>query len=110
MPGPVLDVSTTAMCMHGAKLTHAPSQTRVLVNGSPALVVADVPTIAGCPFQLGNKPSPCVTAQWMAPATRVFANMQPVLVQSSQGTCKSPEQAPQGLAVIAAVQPRVKAM
>ena len=111
MPGPILDVSSALTCPHGAKVTHVASQPRVRVNGQFALVVADQATIAGCAFQLPPpKPSPCVTIQWTAPAGRVFASGQPVLVQSSVGLCKSPEQAPQGPAIVAAVQPRVTAM
>ena len=111
MPGPVLDVTSVMTCPHGGKVTNVPSQPRVLVNGQPALVLPDVGTVAGCAFTLpGGKPSPCVTVQWTAPATRVLASGQPVLVQSSVGLCKSPEQAPQGPAIISTVQPRVTAM
>ncbi len=108
MPGPVLDPTSVMTCPHGGKVSNVATQPRVFVMGKPVLVLADVGTVAACAFTLpGGKPSPCVTVQWTAPATRVRANGQPVLIQSSVGLCKSPEQAPQGPAVITATQPRV---
>ncbi|HVH98162.1 MAG TPA: hypothetical protein VM869_05620 [Enhygromyxa sp.] len=110
MPGPLFELNTPMQCPHGAKATHVPSQVRVLIGSAPALTVADVGMVAGCPFQLpGPKPSPCVTIQWTAPAVRVKLSGQPALLSSSVGLCKSPEQAPQG-PVIASPSPRVKGM
>lgn len=111
MPGNTLDLATVMTCPHGATVSHVPSQSRVLVNQQPVLVQSDQATIAGCPFTLpGGKPSPCTTIQWTAPAARVKIQGQPVLVQTSIGLCKSPEQAPQGPTLVTTVQPRVKAM
>ncbi len=111
MPAPILDTSSALLCPHSAKISHAPSQVRVLINKAPALTAPDIATIAGCPFQIpapsGTKPSPCVTVQWLSPAKRVFANHQPVLLQISNSLCKSPEQAPQGPVVPSVVQPKV---
>jgi hypothetical protein len=41
------------------------------------------------------------------PATRVFVNGQPVILQTSTGLCQSAEQIPQGPPTIVATQPRV---
>jgi hypothetical protein len=49
---------------------------------------------------------PCVTAQWVVGATRVFAGGQPVLLQDSQAVC-----APTGTPLTVVVtQVRVRGM
>jgi hypothetical protein len=111
MPGPVLHVNAGVTCTHAGPVTAVSSNTRVLVNGMPAVTIADTFTVAGCPFQVpapsGTKPQPCVRIQWTVPAARVQVNAQPVLVQTSTGVCLSVEQIPQGPPIVAAVQPRV---
>lgn len=110
MPGPLLTLATSMQCPHGAKATPVPSQSKVLIDKSAALVASDTGTVAGCPFTLpGPKPSPCVTVQWTAPAIKVLLAGQPALLASSVGLCKSPEQAPQG-PVVASPSPKVKGM
>jgi len=108
MPGPLFELNTAMQCPHGAKVSHVPSQVRVLINKGAALTVGDSGLVAGCPFALPNgKPSPCTAVQWTAPAVRIKLSGQPALLASSIGLCKSPEQAPQG-PVIASPSPRVK--
>ena len=108
MGSPVLDTNSVLLCPHGIPIQHPPSQVRVKIMGAPALVLADVGTIAGCPFTIPpSKPSPCVTTRWLLGAVRVRAGGQPLLLQSSTGLCKSPEQAPQGPPNPTVVQPRV---
>ena len=107
----LLNSSSVVTCPHGGQTTHTPTQTRVLVSGAPVLVQTDANVIAGCAFTLpGPKPSPCTAIQWTVSATRVFAGGQPVLLQSSVGLCKSPDQAPQGPPMINPVQARVQGM
>jgi hypothetical protein len=48
-----------------------------------------------------------VRVQWLVPATRVFVNGQPAILQTSAGLCLSAEQIPQGPPVVAVTQPRV---
>jgi uncharacterized Zn-binding protein involved in type VI secretion len=63
-------------------------------------------TVAGCPFTTSAGPMPCVTAQWVVGATRVFAGGQPVLLQDSQAVC-----APTGTPLTVVVtQVRVRGM
>ncbi|HSK33742.1 MAG TPA: hypothetical protein VK903_09675 [Propionicimonas sp.] len=113
MPGFLLHVGDTVQCTHAGPATLTTGNTRVLVNGTPALTATDLSTVAGCPFTLPNgKPQPCVTIRWVA-ATRVFVNGQPAVVQVTgpgQGTCQSPEQLPQGPPTISAVQTRANGM
>ena len=109
---PVLTAASVITCPHAAPVAHTPSQVRVTMSGAPALTLPDVSVITGCLFNIPSlpKPSPCVTIQWTVAATRVFAGGAPVLLQSSVGVCKSPEQAPQGPPIISVVQPRVQGM
>ena len=110
MPGFLLTVASGVQCTHLAPATAHTTNTRVVTNAGPVITVADLHTVTGCPFTVpGPKPQPCVTIRW-APATRVFVNGQPAVVQVTgpgQGVCQSAEQAPQGAPLITAVQPRV---
>ncbi|MBI1332581.1 MAG: hypothetical protein JST12_19395 [Armatimonadetes bacterium] len=104
MPGGIVTVASTIMCPHGGTVTDIPTSTRVLVAGTPPILLTDQGLVAGCPFNTGS-PSPCIKVQWMVGATRVLIEGRPPLVQSSTGLCIGP--APQGPPVIVAVQPRV---
>ena len=53
----------------------------------PAIVTLATPyVVAGCALASTSTP-PCVTAQWVAGATRVFAGGAPVITQTSQAVC-----------------------
>lgn len=110
MPGPLFHVGAQAMCPHAGQISTITSNTRVLVSGQPVATMADTFPIAGCPFQVpvgpGTKPQPCVLVQWLAPATRVTVNGQPVILQTSAGLCKSAEQIPQGPPTVTVNQTR----
>jgi hypothetical protein len=108
MPGALFHVGATAICPHGGQVTTIPTNTRVLVGGQPVAVVADTFPVAGCAFTVpGPKPQPCVLVKWLVPATRVFVNGQPVILQTSTGIAQSAEQIPQGPPTVVATQPRV---
>jgi uncharacterized Zn-binding protein involved in type VI secretion len=100
-------IGATAICPHGGQITVVSSNTRVLVSGMPVATIADTSLVAGCAFVLGTTPHPCVTVQWLTPATRVTVNGQPVLLQSSTGLCQSADQTPQGPPTIVSTQTRV---
>ena len=95
------------MCPHGGQATLFTSNTRVSVDGAPALLVSDIHPVAGCPFTVGPKYSPCVRIEWSAGAARVNIGGTPVLVQTSLGRCLNAEGAVQGVAVI--VNSQIKA-
>ena len=109
MPGPVFHVGASAICPHAGTVTTISTNTRVLVSGQPVATMTDSYVVAGCPFQVGTKPQPCVTVQWLVPAARVTVNGQPVITQTSTGLCFSVEQIPQGPPTVVATQPRVVA-
>lgn len=108
MPGPLVHVGAVAMCPHAGQMSIVSTNTRVFVSGQPVATMADQYLIAGCPFVLPNgTPSPCLTAKWLTPATRVLVNGQPAILQTSSGLCLSPAQAPQGPPNVVTTQPRV---
>ncbi len=88
MPGFLLHVSATVMCMHAGQAQPVASNPRVKVGGQPIVTQTNTYTVAGCtlpPPTIAN--GPCVTAQWVTAATRVRAGGAPVLLQDSQAVC-----------------------
>jgi hypothetical protein len=105
MPGFVVHLGASVICMHGGTALPASPFPRVLVSGQPVVTQASPYTVAGC--ALASVPSPpCVSAQWVVAATRVLAGGMPVLLQDSQAVC-----APTGTGLlILATQVRVLGM
>ncbi|KYC37271.1 hypothetical protein WA1_47510 [Scytonema hofmannii PCC 7110] len=88
MPGPLLHVGATILCSHAGQAQPTIPYPRVLVNGQPIVLQSTPYIVAGCtlpPPPAAN--GPCVTAQWVTGAMRVFANGVPVLLLSSQAIC-----------------------
>lgn len=75
------------LCTHGGTATPTAPNPRVLVGGQPAVTLATAYVIAGCPFNVGGSPLPCVTGQWLVAATRVFSSGQPLVLMDSQSLC-----------------------
>ena len=114
MPGYVLTISSSVMCMHGGSAILTTSNTKVMADNVPALLESDVHSVAGCPFQIpapsGTKPSPCIRIEWSGGSQQMQVNGVGVLMQSSIGKCYSPEGAMQGIAIIASTQVKVSAI
>ena len=87
MPGYLLHVGATVLCAHGGQAQPTTPFPRVTVGGQPVVTQPAPYTIAGCPFNVSGSPVPCVTAQWVVAATRVFAGSLPVVLQDSQAIC-----------------------
>jgi hypothetical protein len=87
MPGFLLHLGATVMCMHGGQALPVAPNPRVLVSGQPIVTMTAPYTVAGCAFVPPGGNGPCVTAQWVLGATRVLAGGVPVLLQSSQAVC-----------------------
>ena len=88
MPGPLLHVGATVLCSHGGQAQPTVPIPRVLVSGQPVVTLPGPWLVAGCalpPPPAAN--GPCITAQFITSATRVFANGQPVLLMDSQSIC-----------------------
>jgi hypothetical protein len=105
MPGYLLHVNATVLCLHAGQAQATVPNPRVKVGGQATVQQPNPWTIAGCPFTTGMTPMPCVTAQWVTAATRVRSGGMPLLLQDSQAVC-----APNGTGVnIVMTQVRVKA-
>ena len=87
MPGFLLHLGATVMCMHAGQAQPVVTNPRVRVSGQPTVTQASTYTIAGCPFVPPSGNGPCVTAQWVVAAVRVRSNGVPVLLQDSQAVC-----------------------
>jgi hypothetical protein len=88
MPGFLVHVNAQVTCSHAGQALPTAPVPRVLVMGQPVVTRACPYTVAGCtlpPPPAAN--GPCVTAQWITSATRVFAMGVPVLLQDSQSIC-----------------------
>ena len=95
------------MCSHAGQAQPTAPQPRVLVSGQPVTTLSAPYVVAGCalpPPPAAN--GPCITAQFVMGATRVFAEGVPILLLDSQAIC-----APTGTPLIVAVtQTRVTGM
>ena len=88
MPGFLLHQGATVLCAHAGQAQPTVPNPRVLVGGMPTVTIAAPYVVAGCtmpPPSAGN--GPCVTAQFVSSATRVFSNGQPLLLMDSQAVC-----------------------
>jgi hypothetical protein len=88
MPGFLLHVSATVLCLHGGQAQPAAPNPRVMVNGMPTVAVTAPYLVAGCtlpPPPAAN--GPCVTGQFITAATRITSNGQPLLLLDSQAIC-----------------------
>jgi len=90
MPGPILHLDATVLCMHGGQAFPTASSSRVFVSGMPITTITISYTVTGCPLE-----SPCVTAQWVVGAERVTSEGQPVVIMTGMATCV-PTGTPQG--------------
>jgi hypothetical protein len=104
MPGPILHLGATVLCMHAGPAQPLAPFPRVMLSGQPVVTQTSPYVIAGCALSAVPSP-PCVTAQWLTGALRVLAGGVPVVVQSSQAVC-----VPTGTGLLpVVVQPRVSA-
>jgi hypothetical protein len=99
-----LTIASQIMCPHGGQAILSNSNSKVRAGGAFVLLQADIHSVAGCPFMIGTKPSPCIKIEWSAGASKTKAASGKPLLQSSIGTCYSPENAPQGVAMIVNTQ------
>lgn len=106
----IVTTASVVQCPHQGVATLTTGNSSLTVDGNPALLESDVPTIAGCPFMIGPVNSPCVTIQWIEVATMLTVGGVGVVLESSVGLCLNPAGAPQGPAVINGADPEVDAI
>jgi hypothetical protein len=104
---PILTTTSTVMCPHGGQAQLLTTNTEMLIDGAPALLLTDVHPIVGCPFTPVAY-SPCVSIRWLTGATQTSVRNVPVLLQTSVGLCQNAAQVPQGPAVVVQVQQKAK--
>ncbi len=88
MPGFLLHIGATVLCMHAGQAQPASLNPRVMVSSQPVVTISSPYMVAGCtlpPPPAAN--GPCVTGQFVSSATRILAGGQPVLLQDSQAVC-----------------------
>jgi len=89
MPGTLLHLGATVMCMHAGQAVPVTTNPRVLVMGQPVATLASMYTVMGCtmppPAAGGN--GPCVTAQFVTSSLRLLAAGVPLLLLDSQSVC-----------------------
>ncbi|MEW5958003.1 MAG: hypothetical protein AB1801_09790 [Chloroflexota bacterium] len=104
MPGFLLHLGATVVCLHSGQAQPVTTNPRVKVGGQPVVTQPTSYTIAGCTLPPPAANGPCATAQWITAAMRVRAGGIPVLLQDSQAVC-----APTGTGlIITSTQTRVK--
>lgn len=86
MPGPLVHLGATVLCTHAGQATPLVVNPRVQVSGLPVVTLASPYVVAGCALTAVPLP-PCVSGQWVAGATRVFAAGVPVVLALSQSVC-----------------------
>ncbi len=106
MPGFLLSVISQVQCAHMGMAKPMTPNPRVTVSGQPTVLMTSPYQIAGCTFPPPpNGNGPCVTAMCTTGTVRVTSMGQPLLVQTSLGTC-----VPTGTPLLIIVtQPRVSA-
>ena len=87
MPGLLVHLGATVMCMHAAQAQPLVPNPSVRVSGQPIVTQTTPYSVAGCPFVPPAGNGPCVTAQWITGAVRVRAGGVPVVLQDSQAVC-----------------------
>jgi hypothetical protein len=103
MPGFLLHVSATVICMHAGQAQPTAPNPRVMVGGQPTVTMSAPYVVAGCALT-GTPNPPCATAQWVMAATRVLSGGQPLVLQDSQAVC-----VPTGTGLqVLVVQPRAR--
>ena len=104
MPGNLLTTGSQIMCPHGGQAMLTTGNAHVSAGAMNVLLETDVHVIAGCPFTIGPKYSPCVRVEWTAGASKATVDGVAVLIRTSIGKCIGAEGAPQGVATVVTTQ------
>jgi hypothetical protein len=109
MTTPILTQGTVATCPHSIPVTIAATGAKLMIAGTPAALMGDKGSIAGCPFTTPEpKPQPCVIAEFTKAAGKVMSAGKPVLLVNPSDLCKS-GQIPNGPVVWSTPQTKVLA-
>jgi hypothetical protein len=86
MPGPVLHVGASVLCMHGGQAQPTAPFPRVTVSGQPIVTLAAPYVVAACGLT-GTPNPPCATAQWVVGSTRALAGGTPIVIATGTAVC-----------------------
>jgi hypothetical protein len=86
MPGPILHLGATVLCMHAGPAQPIAPFPRVTLSGQPVVTLATPHGVTGCALASTSSP-PCVSAQWLVGATRVLAGGTPVAIATGTAAC-----------------------
>ena len=106
----LLTTSSSMQCPHGGMVKVISSDTRVQAVSSFVLRSSDTFTIAGCSFNLGITPHPCVLVQWVQPSLKSQAMGDFTLTEESLGLCVAADMAVQGTVLINFTQAQVSGL
>lgn len=106
---PLLTTASRIQCAHGAPAQLVTANVAVSAGGARVLLESDVHAVQGCPFTVGNKPSPCVRIEWSSGAQKASLGDEAPLLKTSMGECKNAEGATQGVALIVNTQTKAVA-
>jgi len=106
----IITIENQIQCPHGGMAILTTTNESLTVEGSPALLETDMPTITGCTFNISGAPSPCVLIQWSEGAESLSVDGVGVVLETSVGLCSNAAGAPQGPAVISDSTPEVDAV
>lgn len=99
MPGFILHEGAEVLCAHGGQAEPMVPSVRVQVSGMPIVTQSSPYAVAGCVFPPPPAANgPCVTAEWVVAAVRVFSEGMPVLLDTGIAIC-----APTGTPLVATV-------
>jgi hypothetical protein len=109
--GFLVHIGSKINCFHDpGSVTPVTKNNRVFVSGQRVVTKADRFPVVGCPFHLPTTPPtyhPCDIIKWKVPASRVFVDGNPVILQDSIGICLAADKAPQGAPKVLKTQMRV---
>lgn len=105
----LLNRNSTIQCPHGGQALLTTANSKVSADHAAVLLESDIHTITGCPFTVGNSPSPCVRIDWSGGASMVKVNGTAVLLKTSIGQCLNGAGGLQGMAVVVNTQMKASA-
>ena len=86
MPGFVVHVGATVLCMHAGQAQPTAPFPRVLVSGMPVATLTAPYVVAGCALT-GTGAPPCATGQWVVGSMRVLAGGAPLVIMGGMAVC-----------------------
>lgn len=93
----LINSGSMLLCPHGGPVRIAATgYSARQPDGSIPAKATDAFTIAGCPFVVGSRPSPCIQVKWVVTNVAEKIDGQPSLNAQSTGLCMGSSGDPQG--------------